>query len=299
MAIALPVGVVWGAHASVFIAIRLTSPATAAAVCSLLVRRPYLALTASSGSLSELAYVLSTRTAALRRWLLRRASFLIAQTGFGAAELEALVPPGRIAVLPNPVATTGPTPLNGKPAAVYTGRLSAEKDLLRLLEAWRTITKELPDARLTLVGAGGAHRSVEQELKATVSSDPLLGRTVTFTGWVDDVSEYLRRADVFVFPSLEEGMSNALLEACAWGRVVVASDIPPNCAVLGDAYPLLFRAGDTSDLVAALRRALTNDSSRAEARRHIDERIGEQSADVVTKCLENLIHSASVNDVHR
>jgi glycosyltransferase involved in cell wall biosynthesis len=297
--IAVPVGVVWGVRASAFVAIRLSSPATAAAICALVLRRPYLALTTSSGGLSELAYVLSTRTAPLRQWLLRRASFLVAQTAYAATELEALVPPERIAVVPNPIPTIEPTPLNGKPEAVYSGRLSAEKDLPRLLKAWRTISKEFPDARLTFVGAGGPHRSVEQELKTTVASDPLLGGTVTFTGWVDDVGEYLARADVYVFPSMEEGMSNALLEACAWRRVVVASDIPPNCAVLGDTYPLLFRVGDTSDLVAALRRALKDDSVRAEARRHIETRIGESSTDVVMKRLELLIHAASVNDAQR
>jgi glycosyltransferase involved in cell wall biosynthesis len=291
---AVPIGIVWGIRASAFLAIRLSSPATAAAVCSFFLRRPYLALTTSSGGLSELAYVLSTRSAALRRWLLGRASFLVAQTPFAAAELEELVPPERIAVVSNPVATVEPTPLNGEPRAVYTGRLSAEKDLPRLLEAWRTIAKQLPHARLTLVGAGGTHRSVEQELKTTVASDPLLRGTVTFTGWVDDVGEHLRCADVYVFPSLEEGMSNALLEACAWRRVVVASDIPPNRAVLGDGYPLLFRAGDTSDLVAALIRALKDDSMRAEARRHITERVGDSSAAVITKYVEDLIHAASI-----
>jgi glycosyltransferase involved in cell wall biosynthesis len=294
--IALPVGIAWGARASAFIAIRLTSPATAAAICALLFRRPYLALTTSSGGLSELAYILSARTATLRCWLLRRASFVVAQTPFAAEELEALVPREKIAVVPNPVATIGRTSLNGKPEAVYSGRLSAEKDLPRLLEAWRTIAKEFSQARLSLVGAGGTHRSVEHELKATVASDPLLSGTVTFTGWVDDVGNQLRRADVFVFPSLEEGMSNALLEACAWRRVVVASDIAANRAVLGDAYPLLFRAGDTSDLLAALRRALQDVSVRAEAQRHIDARIGESSTDEVAKRLEDLIHNAAVHD---
>ena len=155
--------------------------------------------------------------------------------------------------------------------------------------AWRVIAQELGDARLTLVGSGGTHRSIEDELKDTVRRDPLLADTVIFTGWVGDVGQYLQRADVYVFPSLEEGMSNALLEACAWHRVIVASDIPANRAVLGDDFPLLFRAGDTQDLIATLRRALTEPSLRADAVERVARRRSNWSAEVVVEQLENLI----------
>jgi glycosyltransferase involved in cell wall biosynthesis len=297
--IAVPVGVAWGRGAAAFMAVRLASPSIAAAICALLLRRPYVALTTSSGELSDVRYVLSTRSAKVRRRLLRRAAFLVAQTEFGAAELENLAPRERIAVIPNPVAEVAPSPLSGQPHAVYTGRLAAEKDLERLLLAWRTIVRELPNARLTLVGAGGTHRSVEAELKAIAAADPALRGAVSFTGWVSNVGEYLQRADVYVLPSLEEGMSNALLEACASRRVVVASDIPANRAVLGDDFPLLFRAGDTADLIATLRAALLDGSLRAEAQRQVAIRIGKSSADAVATQLEDLICAATLRSHHR
>jgi glycosyltransferase involved in cell wall biosynthesis len=290
--LAVPVGVVWGRSASAFIAVRLASPSTAAAVCALILRRPYVALTTYTGALSDVRYVLSRRSAPLRRWLLGRAAFLVAQTKYGAAELEHLAPRERIAVISNPVAYVKPTPLNGRPHAVYSGRLAVEKDLTRLLSAWRKIAQELPGARLTLVGEGGTHRSTEGELKAMVDSDPVLQGAVTFTGWVREVNKFLQSADVYVFPSLEEGMSNALLEACAWRRVIVASDIPPNRAVLGDDFPLLFRAGDTTDLVETLRSAFVDESLRAEAQSRVDARIRESSAEAVAKRLEALIDAA-------
>jgi glycosyltransferase involved in cell wall biosynthesis len=292
LAVAVPAGIVWGARGAAFIAIRLTSPATAAALCALLLRRPYLAFTTSSGECGELRYVLLARSLPLRRWLLRRAALVVAQTAYAAAELELLVPSQHIAVLPNPVESVMPTPLIGKPHVVYSGRLSREKDLPRLLAAWQIVAGEIAGARLTLVGAGTTSTSIERALKATVDADPLLQRTVTFTGWVDDVGEYLRSADVYVFPSLEEGMSNALLEACAWGRVIVASDIPANRAVLGDDFPLLFRAGNTDELATALMRALLDDSLRVEAQRHVGLRIRASSKDVIAMRLEDLIHAA-------
>jgi glycosyltransferase involved in cell wall biosynthesis len=292
LVVAVPAGIVWGVRSTALIAIRLTAPATAAGLCGLLLRRPYLAFTTSSGERSELRHVLSTRTSSLRRWFLRRAAFLVAQSTHAAAELEVLVPPERIAVVPNPVNSVTATPLNGKPHAVYSGRLSAEKDLSRLLSAWSTIVQEQPGAHLTLVGAGGTHRSVEEELRATVELDRHLRGTVTFTGWVADVGECLREADVYVFPSLEEGMSNALLEACAWRRVIVASDIPANRAVLGDDFPLLFKAGDTESLIAALRRAFSNKSVRAEAVRRVEARIRGSSRQAVGQQLEQLVDAA-------
>jgi glycosyltransferase involved in cell wall biosynthesis len=294
-AVALPVGVVWGATSTAFIAIRLTSPATAAALCALIARRPYVGLTTSSGEEGELRYLLSTRSARLRRWLLRRAAFLVAQTTFGADELEQVVPSNRIAVVPNPVKTVNVAPLNGKPNAVYSGRLSAGKDVARLVEAWRSIVQEHPSAHLMVVGAGAPNDSTERDLKTTVEDDPVLRAAVSFTGWVPDVGEYLRDADVYVFPSLGpgEGMSNALLEACAWRRVIVASDIPQNRAVLGNDFPLLFRAGDTGALIEALRCAFTDFQVRARAVRLVEASIRASSEDVVVSRLEELVNKAS------
>jgi glycosyltransferase involved in cell wall biosynthesis len=57
---------------------------------------------------------------------------------------------------------------------------------------------------------------------------------VHLPGPFDDVEDFLRAADVFVLPSLEEGMSLALLEAMAMGLPVVASSIAANSAIVED-----------------------------------------------------------------
>jgi len=99
---------------------------------------------------------------------------------------------------------------------------------------------------------------------------------------------------VFVLPSRSEGMSNALLEACAWGRVVVASDIPSNRAVLGDGYPLLFPPGDAEALAECLARALDPlDPVRGVAAGLVRERTGEFSTEAVVGDLEELIDAAN------
>lgn len=293
LAVAVPLGLLWGARATMLLAVQLVSPTTAAGLCSLAVRRPYMALSTSSGEFSESAYVMSSRVSWLRRALLRRAAYLGAQTEVVAEELTQLVPPDRIAIVNNPVVISDPIPLTGAPRALYTGRLSGEKDLVRLLEAWRVVAGRRPAAQLTLAGDGGHYRSVEQELRSMAAADPVLAATVRFTGWVSDVAPLLASCDVYVTPSLTEGMSNALLEACAAGRVVVASDIAPNRALLGDDHPLLFRTGDTHALVSALEQALDDPAVRMDAVRHVLARIEPFSVDAVAGHLEELFEAAA------
>jgi len=293
LAAALPLGMLWGKKARCLIAIQLSSQSVAAAVCSFVTGRPYIALGTISGQLSEVRYVTGGVLAPVRKGLFRRASFLVAQSTEMAEEMEALLPRERIAVVPSPTVVVEPPPLTGEPRALFAGRFAREKDLLRLVDAWSAIVKESDDARLVLAGSGGGYRSVEAELREKVGSDQSTSLTVTFTGWLADMRPQLAACDVYICPSLSEGMSNSLVEACAWGRVVVASDIQPNREVVGDGYPLLFRTGDTNDLIACLRRALFDDDVRSEARAEVLRRATSFSVESVMDRFEQLVAMAS------
>lgn len=307
LACGVPVGLTWGLRASAFLAIKLFSSSTAAALCAGALRRPFVALATSSGPLGEVAYLLDepgfhqagTSLPGLhsvglkaRRYLLRRAAFIVGQTPIAAEDLARLVPRDQVATLPTPVEQVQAPALSGAPRALFTGRLSQDKDLVRLLRAWRIVVARLPDARLTLVGDGGQFQPIEGQLRTLVGEDPVLRMTVRFTGWVPDVGPFLAESDIFVFPTLQEGMSNALLEACAWGRVVVASDIPANRAVLGDEYPLLFPPGDPAAVARVLLRAFKDEHTRVEARMQVTDRAARFSVDSVVERLEQLIEKA-------
>ncbi len=306
LACAVPLGTLLGLGGTSFLAIQLVAPSTAAALCAIMLGRPYVAMATTSGAGGEVAHLLDSDLQARGQWseatyrvdrwfrrrLLRRASYLVAQNRAGARELSAVMDQRRIVVLPTPVERVQAPPLNGRPAAVFVGRLSKDKDLLRLLEAWLVVVARWPNARLTLVGDGGDHQSVEADLRRLVSQQESLARTVTFTGWVEDVTPFLARADIFVFPSLTEGMSNALLEACAWGRVVVASDIPANRAVLEDDHPLLFPAGDADALARMLIVAFDNRGIAAAARRRALASAASVSIERVAEQLEVLLQQA-------
>jgi len=120
-----------------------------------------------------------------------------------------------------------------RPRAIFVGRLAAEKGLDRLIEGWPQVLGEYPRAQLVLIGEGPMREELEARGRAVglkIGEDGAL----FMPGAMADVEIWLRSADLFVLPSLEEGMSVALLEAMALGMPVVASAIPGNCALIDD-----------------------------------------------------------------
>lgn len=115
------------------------------------------------------------------------------------------------------------------PLAVYTGRLHEMKGLEYLIRAWPHVLKRVPRARLWLVGEGPDRARLSELIEALG-----LQGMVHLAGPFDDVEDCLRAANVFVLPSLEEGMSIALLEAMAMGLPVVATAIAANEVLIAD-----------------------------------------------------------------
>jgi glycosyltransferase involved in cell wall biosynthesis len=147
---------------------------------------------------------------------------------------------------------------------IYTGRLLRGKGLDTLLEAFAAVAAEDARARLVLVGSGaGQALSVEDELRVRAGREGLAGRVV-FTGRLDDVSPALRASDVFVFPSLFEGLGISLVEAAACGLPSVGSRTGGIVDILGDGRAgVLVPPGDAGALAAALRSLLADPARRA------------------------------------
>lgn len=143
---------------------------------------------------------------------------------------------------------------------VFSGRLAKGKGLESLLRAWRDVVKTVPDAHLTLVGSGqGFSLACEDELKAYVEENQL-GATVSFTGSVRNVEDYLRSADVFVFPSESEGLGLSLVEAMACGIACVATAVGGILDIVDDEINgLLVPVGDDQRLAGAIQRLLEDE----------------------------------------
>jgi glycosyltransferase involved in cell wall biosynthesis len=286
----LAIGLVRGRRAS-FMALQLSATTLAAGACALVLRRPFVALSTSSGPTGEIAG-LDSRFRRVHRALLARASAVVAQTEAGATELRARLDGTKVAVVTNPVRALAPLPLSGDAHVLFAGRFSRIKGADLLLDAWRRIAAERPDARLVMLGTPHEGTGPAEDFTAVIRDDPLLRTSIELPGWVADVIPHYAAADVFVMPSRMEGLSNALLEAAALGRVIVASDLPENRAVLGDAHPLYFPSGDARQLGATLLQAFTDSAAREQAVENATSQSQRFSTPTTVRALSGLLNGS-------
>ena len=138
------------------------------------------------------------------------------------------------------------------PRAVFVGRLAREKALDTLIAAWPKVQVRFPEAQLALIGEGPERAAlVDQARKLGLTIGP--GQAVELPGSTADSTDPLRRSDLFVLPSREEGMSIALLEAMALGIPLVASSIPGNQRLVNHLeHGLLVRVDDADSLATAI-----------------------------------------------
>ena len=179
----------------------------------------------------------------------RKVARFIALTEFSRSRFIAGgLPADKIAVKPNfvddPRSTVIDSPRNG---VVYCGRLSREKGVHTLLEAWRGL-----DIRLTIIGDGpdfGALRAMNVP-------------NVSFTGRInhDDVYRLVGAAQAVVVPSIcYENFPMAVVEAKAVGRPVIASRIGALAEIITDGIDgLHFRPGESIHLAHVVRGAFAS-----------------------------------------
>ncbi|MDR3634573.1 MAG: glycosyltransferase family 4 protein [Isosphaeraceae bacterium] len=198
---------------------------------------PTLVQPASSGYYGEAEELRRTRGfPLLRRAILRNTAFAAISADIEDQWRDLGVPPGRIVrtasgvdtTLFRPGTSTFEASLLPRPRVLFTGRLHPQKNLDLLLEAWPAVARRTA-ANLVLAGPGEERTRLEAKARTLGVAD-----RVQFTGAVVDVADVLRGADVFVLPSVAEGMSNSLLEAMATALPCVASGIGGNVDLLSD-----------------------------------------------------------------
>lgn len=144
------------------------------------------------------------------------------------------VSPSQVAVIPNGVDEQKYSPgtsnlksqFNDKHIFVYQGRIALEKNVEALLRAWQKANMG-PDCKLLIVGDGPLRTSLEPFYDSESG--------IIWLGFVADEQrriEILRGSDVFILPSLAEGLSLSLLEAMACGVACIATDVGADGEVL-------------------------------------------------------------------
>lgn len=130
------------------------------------------------------------------------------------------------------------------------GRLSPEKGQAYLIEAFAHLAKERGDSRLFIVGEGPDRLKLERDVQKRG-----LAKQVIFTGYQPQAQTMLADFDVFVLPSLKEGVPMVLLEAMMAGKVIVATAVGEIPAIIGEGG-IICPPRDARALADALKNAL-------------------------------------------
>ncbi|MEK3760020.1 glycosyltransferase family 1 protein [Paenibacillus sp. FSL P4-0338] len=119
--------------------------------------------------------------------------------------------------------------LNGKFVIGHIGRFNAPKNHIFILNVFKKIHELNPNSALLLVGDGDLREELEKKIK-----ELNLMNSVILTGIRNDIPELLHAMDVFLFPSLYEGLGIAVIEAQATGLPCIVSDTLPNEVLITD-----------------------------------------------------------------
>lgn len=175
------------------------------------------------------------------KWLAQWAArVMILNDGIATEARQAGIAPERLYWMPNPVDTEEFAPVSGDrrallrqgfhlsdsaPVALFVGRLAPEKELASLIDAFRLVVNQRPEAQLVLVGDGPERAALQKQ-----SSALGLDSHIRFTGRqpMDQVVAWLQIADLFTLVSSLEGFPCSLVEAMSTGLPAVASDIAAN-----------------------------------------------------------------------
>lgn len=140
----------------------------------------------------------------------------------------------------------------------YVGRLSKNKGIGDLIEAWRLVIREIPDARLMLVGKDYGKGKYQKIIKKYH-----LESSVFIKNYIDDSAkrDLLRTASLFTFPSYEEGWSLAVMEAMDLGALPIVYDLPAYDYICNNEIKI--RAGDVRKFANTVIYFLTHPEDRS------------------------------------
>jgi glycosyltransferase involved in cell wall biosynthesis len=235
----------------------------------------------------------------------------------GCAHRRLKFPLGKIELLYNPIDTDALArpPSRGREellrecgldadslVLLSVGRVSPQKGLVHALRAMPAILARHPSAHLVSAGPASDSEWLER-LKAEARALGVDAR-LHFLGARRDVTDLLRACDLFVFPSLYEGLGIALVEAMAAGRACVATRTGPIPEVVSDGVDgWLVPPGDAGALAEAAC-ALLDDPARREAMGRAAARTAlarfqpQAAADKLARIYESVVSRARRGDAH-
>jgi len=174
----------------------------------------------------------------------------------------------------------------GDVLVLFIARFTAHKQPLTLLEVFNKALSSNPGMHLLMVGEGDQQAMAVERVKQLG-----IGHKVSFQSFRQDVPDVLAAADIFVLPSLWEGLPIGLLEAMAMGKAVIASEVDGTKEIVQDKVNGLMVP--TEGLIDHLEQALLTLSGDPGMRRQFGQKAletvnGEYNAARMTWHIENI-----------
>ncbi len=171
------------------------------------------------------------------------------------------------------------------PLLLTVGRLEYQKGQIHLVDAFASISDRYPSSVLLVAGRDG---NASESLRRRVEKAGIADR-VHFLGHRSDVGDLMVGADIFVFPSLWEGLGGVLIEALALEVPIVSSDLAATREVVGEdgTSGLLVAPGDVDALATTMERLIGDPQFRegtvVSSRRRFDAefRLADRSQDLI------------------
>ncbi|MCG2686141.1 glycosyltransferase family 4 protein [Candidatus Parcubacteria bacterium] len=174
--------------------------------------------------------------------------------------------------------------------ACFLGGLRPSKGIFDLVEIWQAVQKEIPEAKLLVIGGGMAdyREELERQIKETGMS-----KAIELAGAVPqkDLFKKVKSARVFISPSYEEGWGIVVSEALAAGLPVVAYDLPAY-RIFGEAI-VKVPLGDKGEFAGQIIRLLGSEKEReilvARGNQVVPQLSWEAAAEIELKSLKPLL----------
>ncbi|MGA2249744.1 glycosyltransferase [Terracidiphilus sp.] len=185
------------------------------------------------------------------------------------------------------------------PVIGFVGRLTRDKGIPELIEAFESVLRSHPRARLLLVGwFDTSEDALDPEMRRAIENHP----AIVCTGFVPDAAPWYRAMDMMVLPTLREGFPNAVLEAAASGLPVITTlATGARDAVIPEVTGLLVPPGYPEAICEAILQLIGDEPRRrtmgTAARRWAIDRFSEERVMSLTVALYREIMSADAGIV--
>ena len=149
--------------------------------------------------------------------------------------------------------------------------MTKQKNIQLLLKALKNVIKEIP-VKLIIIGAG-----TEYNYLKNLTNKLLLGDHVDFLGNIYNPYSYMKNCDLFVLPSMYEGLPNVLIEALVCETHILATNCPGGSSEIIQNYGKLVKCNDEQELTFGIISFLKkNTRNKNKNKRYLDFSIENQ-----------------------